>query len=293
MKPIKIVFLDFTGTIDTPFVSHYKAPKVEKRYVPPMRKNNLRPIERARLIFKAKTLVKKYTKPKSKSLNFYSNVKDFFLAPVTRVNDDFSNPYGSGGAGASFRAHDYEDNYYKGYGANDYQDNGTWNGEDFYDYSDPIGFTTYKDEPSKDSIKYLKMLLDKTGAKIVYSSTRRYSGWKVCSEYVGLPTKYSLGGKFGVTPDIPYTFVADKGEDLTKMTRMIGEDDKFLGFKSRQKEIKAWFKEAKGLNVKNYVILDDDAITDSQMKLHWPSSIFKNGFQKAEYEQALKILSVG
>ncbi len=56
--------------------------------------------------------------------------------------------------------------------------------------------------PNKESIRLLKELCDKTGAKIVYTTTSRYDGWEKCANFIGLPKRYSLGGKYGVTPEI-------------------------------------------------------------------------------------------
>jgi len=68
------------------------------------------------------------------------------------------------------------------------------------------GKSSYVYGPNKECVRLLRKLLDKTGAKIVYSSTRRSSGWKSCAEYLGLPLKYSLGythPEMGCTPDLP------------------------------------------------------------------------------------------
>jgi len=156
-------------------------------------------------------------------------------------------------------------------------------------------FMTYKDEPNKESVKLLRQLLDKTGAKIVYSSTRRHSGWKRCADYVGLPYRYSLGHDvFGVTPELEYKWFSKKDEDELEdfgRTALVNSADPTkYSWKEREKEIKAWFTGWKGRKVSNYVILDDDPISGKEMKKHWVPSIEKNGFMRAEYQKALQIL---
>jgi len=143
--------------------------------------------------------------------------------------------------------------------------------------------------PDKECKKYLAMLVRKTGAKIVYTTTSRSGGWESCAEFVGLPLRYSLGGQFGVTPDLPIKpFESFQASSIMKL---IGFGKKFRSYeKDRQGEILAWFKNWKGESIKDFVILDDDVITSHKLRSHWIPSIAQNGFKKAEYEQALKIL---
>lgn len=192
----------------------------------------------------------------------------------------FSKPYQT-----VYRAHDH-DMYYKnrvreyGFGAGEqgdlYGDESYWG--DYYP-SPVVGFKTYKyvePKPNQKSLKFLKKLLDETGAKIVYSTTRRYSGWKNCAEYLGLSLKYSIGNSSpdaGVTPDIPY------GQ------QRVGKGY----FKPREQEIETWLSWY-DTQIDNYVILDDDPIEKADMSKHWIPSIAKNGFLKNEYKLAKEIL---
>ncbi len=164
-------------------------------------------------------------------------------------------------------------------------------GEDSY-------YEPYVYGPNKDSVKLLRKLLDKTGAKIVYTTTRRYGGWKSCASFLGLPLKYSLGGKYGVTPEIPYEFVPykepksysnGKGGVLPSKP-VVDESDTY---KTRQLEILAWFKEYKGPAIERFVILDDDPISHKKLVQHAIPSIYDNGFSKGEYSIALSILTKG
>jgi hypothetical protein len=323
-KPLKIVFVDFTGTMDEPIGSSWKDTKVETYGKPAKVKvkpapvkvaPKIKPIERAReLVRQAKeakkavkpSLFQRFTKnwtakkPSNDPNNFYEHVgKDFYVAPVTRVNEDWQDPYGHkyGGAEAKVsskvRYYDDRTNTWKDVE----QDTNIFRGHDYYEddyYRDSyIGkgykYTAINYGPDKNSVKFLKQLLDKTGAKIVYSSTRRSGGWESCANYLGLPKRYSLGGKFGVTPEVPVSLFGGRSEGQTKLIYTDGT----MAWKERQQEIKRWFLQWSGVKILNYVILDDDPITDNQMKLHWVSSIAKNGFQKAEYTEALKILSKG
>ncbi|VVB50634.1 Uncharacterised protein [uncultured archaeon] len=164
--------------------------------------------------------------------------------------------------------------------------------------------STYYYGPNKECVKFLRKLLDKTGAKIVYSSTRRYDGWKKCAEFVGLPLHYSLGythPAFGVTPEIPYEYKGWGGKGgwgnqggVEPEGHYVEEegagDYSYAGWKQREKEIRKWLDAFKR-PLANYVILDDDPINSPEMAKHWVPSIKANGFKEAEYKQALRILS--
>jgi hypothetical protein len=161
------------------------------------------------------------------------------------------------------------------------------------------GFQTYKDEPNPESVKYIKQLAENTGAKIVYSTTRRYSGWQSCADYLGLNYKYSLGHPlYGVTPSVPL-YTAPKKKFFITWLKNIPlfkkqQDTPAVGWcKPRQQEIKRWlqlWQEAGGEKIESFVILDDDQITDPELVSHWVPSISRNRFLKDEYEEALKIL---
>jgi hypothetical protein len=275
-------------------------------------------VERAKALVQARkkekpSLFQRFTKrwTAKKPNNFYEHVgDDFYIAPVKRVDEEFTDPYGHKYSGSSKVKtsskmtywdeksgtwKDVEDNN-NGFRGHDYYGDGAY-GDDYYGGGYGGGYGGYGGDykhtpinygPDKKSVKFLKQLLDKTGAKIVYSSTRRSSGWEHCAKYLGLPRRYSLGGKQGVTPDIPISFLSS----VKDQTQLI-YDDGTIGWKERQKEIRAWFKEWTGAKIANYVILDDDPISDPQMKLHWIPSISNNGFQEKEFKEALKILSKG
>ncbi len=138
--------------------------------------------------------------------------------------------------------------------------------------------------PNKKSIKFLKELCDKTGAKIVYSTTRRYEGIESCERFVGLGKDYSLGGEYGVTPELSFFEDAPK----TKKSKGFKTIDPYS--KSRQREIQKWFEEYEGPPITGYVILDDDPMTEVETHRHWIPSIYDNGFLEEEYKQALEIL---
>lgn len=152
-------------------------------------------------------------------------------------------------------------------------------------------FSYMKDEPGADSVRLLKELADKTGAKIVFSSTRRYSGVKACINYVGLPEEYFLDHPIhGITPtSLPEEKISPFNW-LAKRFSFGKPKPTYQYYKPRQREIKAWLNAWDGEPVENYVILDDDSIDDPDLVKHWVSSVKDNRFQKAEFEEALKIL---
>lgn len=148
--------------------------------------------------------------------------------------------------------------------------------------------TNFSNHAYEECVKYLKMLADKTGAKIVYSTTYRHSGWKYCADFVGLPYEYSLGGPegMGVTP----SNVQEKKISWYKNIPFFNKKGEG-GFRSyRQREIREWLKRWTGPKIENYVILDDEEITDPELSKHWVSSIKSSRFLKDQYEEALKIL---
>jgi hypothetical protein len=151
-------------------------------------------------------------------------------------------------------------------------------------------FSGYSDSPNPDSIGYLKALVDNTGAKIVYSTTRRHSGVRSCMDYIGLPPEYSLGDPyFGVTPT---TLTKKKVSAIEWFRNKVFKkrDTSDNSWKPRQREIQAWLDQWEGEKIESYVILDDDEITDPEMAKHWVSSVSKNRFLGEEYEEALNIL---
>jgi hypothetical protein len=149
----------------------------------------------------------------------------------------------------------------------------------------------YKDEANPDCVKYLKALVEETGAKIVYSTTRRYAGWESCARYIGLPLDCSLGGEAGITPTSLPKETISPIDWFKKKFGLKKPDPANWSWKPRQREIKAWLEQWKGEKIESYVILDDDPITDPEMSKHWIPSVADNRFGKEEYEQALKILA--
>jgi HAD domain in Swiss Army Knife RNA repair proteins len=190
-----------------------------------------------------------------------------------------NDPYGLG----EHRSEDYYSRKSFGMGDSYYSRGGSHYG----------GVSTYVDKADDECVKYLRKLIEETGAVIVYSTTRRYSGWKSCADYVGLPYEMSLGfkGGTGITPTVTYEpkksrivwfknipFFRKKVEEPTTL------------YKARQEEIQLWFKQWKGEKIESYVILDDDTISDPSLAKHWVASIKQNKFLEAEYKEALKIL---
>jgi hypothetical protein len=155
-------------------------------------------------------------------------------------------------------------------------------------YSEPL----YRDEANPECVKYLKALIEETGAKIVYSTTRRYAGWESCARYVGLPPEYSLGGDAGITPiNLPKEKLSPIDWFRRKFSFKKKTEPANYSWKPRQREIKTWLEKWQGEPIDSYVILDDDTITDPEMRKHWIPSVAENRFGKEEYEQALRILA--
>jgi hypothetical protein len=286
-KGLSIIFLDFTGTID--FVTQaqlkasQKAPRLAKielvtgrvvEQVPerkPVKGPPFRKIDSLVVLKPTKKMLASGTM----SDRFWENVPRL---PSERKFDDY---YGvSNRSGRSWG----DDTY-----AGDYDYGSRYDDRSATPYV-PVG-------PNKQAIQYLKQLVDLTGAKIVYSSTLRSSGWKSCADWIGLDLKHSLGGQHGVTPTIPFESYKPWTEAdwvaWEKNVKLNSWDEEETNWKERGKEIALWFKQYRGPKVRNFVILDDDTIKEPELKPHWVSSIKQNGFLKKEYGQALKILSGG
>jgi hypothetical protein len=271
-KPVKIIFLDFTGTID---VFDKKLPELDP--LPVKETKVLQTGVKPRVIVPIRTAPRDiWTNPATPR-----SYGETYATPPKDTYDD----YGYSGA---YDYSKYPD--YKGYAGGSYG---------------KVKYKPVKIGPTAECVKYLRKLVEKTGAKIVYSSTFRFGGWKKCAEYVGIPLKHSLGHPiYGITPEIPYTppVYPDKYDKYDKYGGRWNEKgkyvyadeegyDDFVYVKPRQKEILLWFKSWNGKPIDNYVILDDDPITDPDLKKHWIPSIQKNGFKRKEYQRALQILS--
>ena len=248
---MKIIFLDFTGTID-----FYAAPKekpVKKESGKINNSFNIKPY-RSKVLGPSKRM-------KEACENFYENEENIF-----------SKDFGYIGEGnVPFYSHEGFDE--EGYVSTSYV------------------YTKAECGPNKEAIKFLKKLVDKTEAKIVYSCTRRWDGWKACSNFVGLPVHHSLGHsypKFGVTPELeyqPFNFKSLKDFDLMGNIASIG-------YKQREKEIQQWLNSWKGEKIDSFAILDDDPMESSEMLSHWIPSIQQKGSSTSVIPKCLRRLAL-
>lgn len=128
----------------------------------------------------------------------------------------------------------------------------------------------------KEHIDVLNNLIEKTGAKIVISSTWRrfYSGRigrRPFADLVALLKKVGIKGDvIGKTPD----------QLETKFSQQV----------SRGTEIQEWLNEHKDLGVEAFVILDDDSDMD-HLKMKMVQTDYRYGLTPSDGEQAIIILS--
>lgn len=123
-------------------------------------------------------------------------------------------------------------------------------------------------------IKILKEICDKTGAKVVLSSSWR-SGWydidngnnntRDAKDFIALRDKLL---EFGIE-------LFDKTPDISAMKR--GE------------EIKQWLEEHKDLNITNFVIFDDMAIV-KPFNRYFIQTSFAEGMKEKYIKKAIKML---
>jgi HAD domain in Swiss Army Knife RNA repair proteins len=297
---MKIIFLDFTGTIDA-------IPGEKYSYAPIKTVKKVKP----KVVVKAEPKIEvKLAKPSttSKIINYFRNkyAKPLFPKTTTFANSpSYKKPAPALRPSKRWTGDGFYDNVSP---ATRYDREGGYGSyEDAYDPHSSYGSShDYKYEPidygpNKTCIKLVEKLAKLTGARIVYSSTRRWDGWKPCADFIGIPKKYSLGhylpegNNFGVTPEIEYSFKGGRSlleEDGIPYQETV-EGWTVVNFKERQKEIKMWLDTWKGAKVTNYVILDDDPITIPAMKKHWVAGVRDHGFLTKEYKEALRILGKG
>jgi len=128
-----------------------------------------------------------------------------------------------------------------------------------------------------EKIKWIKKIVDETGAKIVVSSS-----WR--SNNLENTVKYIKGNKKPCSRNKMLYWLTDNIYDITPWF-----SDKKYNSSGRGGEIQTWLD--KHLEVENYIIIDDDSdMLDSQL-YHFIQTDYQTGFTEHEYELAYRILT--
>ena len=130
---------------------------------------------------------------------------------------------------------------------------------------------------STNKIKYIKRIVDKTGAKIVVSSS-----WRMRS------VEETINNMIGQPKRCPYNKMLNWFiENLYDVTPWIS-DKKYDGT-GRGGEIQTWLDNHP--DVENYVIIDDDGdMLDSQL-YHFVQTNYEDGITELETIRAIKVLN--
>lgn len=143
--------------------------------------------------------------------------------------------------------------------------------------------------PSK---KYLNKVIDKTGAKVVISSTWRYSGIEFMRNV--WENEGMSGEIIDITPDFMSLSI---GEDYERLPR--GLEIKHWLDKKEFSQI-FWSKEKQqnyidASGIENFIIIDDDTDMLYNQRDHFihvkPSPRNLEGFNEENYDQAISVLS--
>lgn len=140
-----------------------------------------------------------------------------------------------------------------------------------------------------DKVKLLKEICDKTGAKVVISSS-----WRGSEDYTPkiyyILRKILAENNIEVIGDIPYLKI-EIGNDKPETTH-IEENIKYKYNTSRAAEIQKWINEHE---IENFVILDDEdwEWADYGYKRNWiqPTWSGDGGLKREHIEKAIEILN--
>ena len=128
-----------------------------------------------------------------------------------------------------------------------------------------------------DKIKYIKQIVDATGAKIVVSSSWRHKTvQETIDTMIGRPKRCPRNSMFNWFIDNLY--------DVTPWFC----DDKYIGT-GRGGEIQTWLDAHP--EVDNYVIIDDDGDMLNEQLFHFVETNFEDGITELETNWAIKILN--
>lgn len=168
----------------------------------------------------------------------------------------------------------------------------------FLDVDGELTYSDYENENTAnidiEKVKLLKEVCDKTGAKVVISSSWRGSDTYTPRIYNILIDILTSNGieVLGDTPHLPTEFEGDVSQNITETTL---EDLPYFKIKygtGRAAEIKKWID---GHDVDNFVILDDEDFdwSDYGYDKHWiqPTWFGDGGLKREHVDMAIEILN--
>jgi hypothetical protein len=160
-------------------------------------------------------------------------------------------------------------------------------GTDSKDWSDQYPF--YEFDP--DSVKLLNLIIEKTGAKVVVSSSWRH-GRTVGQLQEILDRVGFVGEVIDTTPSLnarigkdPAGYTVPRGCEIDWWLEKNGDFQRINWSKERQQECIDKSK------VKNYVILDDDSDMLYSQREHFVQTSFKDGLNEKKAIKAIEILN--
>lgn len=133
-----------------------------------------------------------------------------------------------------------------------------------------------------DKIKFIKKIVDSTGAKIVVSSSWRCG----CPPTIKETVDKMIGHPKRCPQNRMINWLID---NLYDCTPCYSTEQYKLPFGGRGGEIQAWLNAHP--DVENYVILDDDGDMDDSQLFHFVQTNYEDGITDAETERAIKVLN--
>ena len=141
--------------------------------------------------------------------------------------------------------------------------------------------TRYKLDPAK--LELLKEILDKTGAKLVISSSWRKYTLEATKEYLSTVSHFV---------PFPFPFVDDI-IGVTERLYIKCKDENYYSV-PRGMEIDLWIRKWNKHNedkIENYIILDDDLDMLISQQDHFIHTHWRTGLNKRDVKKAIKILN--
>ena len=141
--------------------------------------------------------------------------------------------------------------------------------------------TRYKLDPAK--LELLKEILDKTGAKLVISSSWRKYTLEATKEYLSTVSHFV---------PFPFPFVDDI-IGVTERLYIKCKDENYYSV-PRGMEIDLWIRKWHKHNedtIENYIILDDDLDMLISQQDHFIHTHWRTGLNKRDVKKAIKILN--
>ena len=168
----------------------------------------------------------------------------------------------------------------------------------FLDCDGELTYSDYKNEATAnidiEKVKLLKEICDKTGAKVVISSSWRGSDSYTPRIYYVLIDILTSNGieVLGDTPHLPTEFEGNVSNSISSTTLEELSDLKIKYGTGRAAEIKKWIDEH---DVDNFVILDDEDFdwSDYGYDKHWiqPTWFGDGGLKREHVDIAIGILN--